>query len=610
MAPSVLILFDWKNHYDEAAATRIKNELEKNYQDRGFLIKRDQSPFDYNLSVGMQQATHVIMLFSSSFIMRFSDRSDWSEVVKRDPDAKRGIIIPIRIESCDFSQIIDTKHYLDLYPLPPSERMSEDMFKKLHKFFEDALERWQHFHHPPSPPAQESIKEQEKDPFTEIADYPVTGKRFFNAKEHNFFFTGQEHLLRRIEQGYNRVPVSSVPKIALSGVRGSGKTQIAIKYAHNFFANKRYQHVLWIDGGIGSTSTIEQLDAKIKPLLQELRQNELLDDSESQTDAETLKKWLANNHKWLLIFDEIDEVANIFQYLPAVGYGRVLVTTCAKSVRNAEKIPVDKMAEDDAISFLFKRARIEEFSSDDRQQAQKIVQAMEYLPLAIVQVGEYLEGPQRDMKRFVDSILRKENNTLLEILQHRYTDPVDPSYPITLVQSWGEHFELLQRAHPIAADLLSFCAFFRPEGTYEKILLDGYNMLGPSLAQMSKEMFAETSFDRLLIQLGKYSFIEKNKQMLSVHHLLHLILIDRMNQEQQQEWAKRAIEAMFEACFLLPDDLEDEEEKQRWMSQLEICEKLNNQWHLEKQDTLKHKVRKLIERKAKWTAASPSNKSP
>lgn len=601
-APSVLILYASQ---DAFLAEKIYNALTKKYVDNAFSIKRYWDPFAFQKltrqqgqSEALKEARHIIMLFSHAYIGEYARQLEWRETLQRDPDCSRGIIIPICIEQCDFSHILNVTTCLKLFDLQDGE-MTDEMSKRLYEVFKEAQVRWERYQNPapPVPPTPEVAKPP---PYFEKPHFP--DKWFFNAPLRNRFFTGREQLFTRIEQAYRRAQHAqrgSPYTIVLSGLRGIGKTQIALEYAHRYFNDELYQYVLWVGVGLGSH---EQLDDMIKPLIKELHQKGLI--KNNQQDARALKDWLQEHQKWLLVFDELDDVLHIPDYLPSRGDGHVLVTACTKIVSPVcERIDVDKMGHDDAILFLLGRTigkpykTLDKVPPEEREQAGAIVQAMHHFPLAIDQVGAFLDSKKRSLKSYVESYLGNHNVPLITLLKER--GGPDRYHPSTVVESWLQYFHQLKSTHPMAADLLVFCAFFNPSGTYEKIFTDGHNKLGPYLSGITDDFSSETSLDGLIENLRKYSFIERKNEILSVHPFLPMILADRMEQEKQLSLAEKAVLAVHQTCFRYEDGaLKSEDITQLWLSQMEACQRLIDQWQL--QNRLPEQVQQLMDLKIKW----------
>ena len=130
-------------------------------------------------------------------------------------------------------------------------------------------------------------------------------------RRRNPFFSGRELQLKQIEEGLldNNI-------VVLTGLGGTGKTQIAVEYAflnRNKYPDK-YQYVLWATADSEPSLAVSY----------ELISKELHLFEDQQVDQERInwavKKWLTTNENWLLVFDNADDVNSVNDveaYLPS-----------------------------------------------------------------------------------------------------------------------------------------------------------------------------------------------------------------------------------------------------------------------------------------------------
>ena len=596
-APSVLILYS-KDAYE--IAKTIKNLLVAKYKE--YAIMRYWSPYDPLVNEekrqeALAQARHFILLLSPSFITTYEQHQEWRDILTKDPDGERGIIIPIYIEPCDCSHILQAKSILNFIGASDNGTLNGQMKQDLYQFFDTIQKKWEEYNN------HTAFIENLTKTF-EFSTIPFPDAIYFNAPLRNAFFIGQTEHLTKIIDTFRRTRLAqpySPYKLVLSGPRGSGKTQIALEFAHRLFQNP-YKYILWVQGEFGSTDSKQVLDNKIRPLVQNMRVKGKIKENAPDADAEALREWLEKNLEWLIIFDDIDDISLIDDYIPPIGQGHVLVTTCTETFGQVDFHFIEKMSEENAISFLLARIRIGSYQAfgentlSDRKYAKEIVQALYLFPLAIDQVGEYIASSGISLERFVTNYLINKAFSLSDFLRAARRDRY---YPLSLVDSWQKHFLHLRSHYAMAADLLVFCAFFAPEGVYEKIITGGYSFLGPQLSMMADRL-SPFSLEGLLKQIRKYSLIERSwaEQMLVVHPFLPIILHDLLTQQEQQEWARRSIQAVAHTLHAYGSVEPGPEEKERWQEQFKACDRLIIQWSL--QSSLPDEVRIIQYYKDKW----------
>ena len=249
-------------------------------------------------------------------------------------------------------------------------------------------------------------------------------------------FTGRKSFLENIHSQLSQEENSQRSStVAIYGIGGVGKTQVALEYAYQ--CSKDYSSVLWINaqslqsvqrsfadiaqrlvGQLGITS--EEVSPDYLQIARSLDLVGLVDnngqlrvahsvlpradpDSHPETTnggAEQITvavhQWLSRegNDEWLLILDNLDslETVDISNVLPQDPHGKILITSRRpESARLGHGVPLMHMGKEEAL-MLFSRSLSRIFEEEDPEysEASKIVERVGYLPLAIDQAGAYL----------------------------------------------------------------------------------------------------------------------------------------------------------------------------------------------------------------------------
>src|SRR5262249_19932901 len=169
-----------------------------------------------------------------------------------------------------------------------------------------------------------------------------------------------------------------------------GKTQTALEYASRW--RDAYSAVLWADATSRESLTAdfvafaEALELPVSP------------DDEPPVVVAAVMRWLEQNAGWLLVLDNVDDLATAEAFLPPGRGGVVLTMQAQASGTVAESIELDAMPVEDAILLLLRRAkavppdgRVGEAPAAERDAAAEIVAAFDGLPLALDQAGAYVE---------------------------------------------------------------------------------------------------------------------------------------------------------------------------------------------------------------------------
>ncbi|HEY7415619.1 MAG TPA: tetratricopeptide repeat protein, partial [Ktedonobacteraceae bacterium] len=345
--------------------------------------------------------------------------------------------------------------------------------------------------------------------------------------------------------------------LAINGLGGIGKTQIAVEYAYRY--RNHYQAVLWV-----TASTRDMLGADFVMLAALLK---LPEQQEQKQDivVGAVKLWLTTHESWLLILDNVDDPEMIIDFLPVRVVGNVLLTTRLQALGRTVThcIEVEKMGLDEGVMFLLRRTRelvsdapLDQAMEESQAQAAEIVAALDGLPLALDQAGAYIEETRCGLPQYLAlySTRRKE------LLLRRGRLPVD--HPDSVAATWSLSFQRVEQESQAAVDLLHLLAFLDPEAIPEEIVTLGVAELGPALGIAASDPL---KFDEILELLLRYSLIRRTPEakFLSIHRLVQAVLRDGMDQTTQRLWAERAIRAVNRA-FPSVIDLQGGYEPQSW----------------------------------------------
>ncbi len=385
----------------------------------------------------------------------------------------------------------------------------------------------------------------------------------------NPLFTGREKLLELLQKKLTAKRAAALTQAqAISGLGGIGKTQVAVEYAYRY--QHEYQAVLWITAA--TRETIITDFGKVAALLH------LSERYGAKTDivVAAVKEWLISHTNWLLILDNVDELEIIHEFLPTDIRGHVLITTRIQATgRVATAIPVDKMSIAEGISLLLKRAKLlsddKPVSKFDRAVARAIVQELDGLPLALDQAGAYVEETGCSLSDYL-ALYRQRR---MALLSRRGQSSLD--YPHTVASTWSLSFQKVEQADPAAADLLRLCAFLDPDAIPETIVTEGARELGSILGPVASDPLL---LNEAIQVLRRYSLVKRDpdEKILNLHRLVQVVLKDGLSEGMQRQWAERTVRAV-NAVFP-QESSQFPQLAQRYLSQVEICTGLIEQYHL------------------------------
>ena len=390
----------------------------------------------------------------------------------------------------------------------------------------------------------------------------------------NPHFTGRDELLDQLRQQFTpagQYAPAQIGRVALTqpqaikGLGGIGKTQIAVEYAYRSRDQGHYTHTLWINA-----ATEETMITSFTEIAALLPSFSAKDETDQQKLVEAIKRWLERcKQRWLLIFDNADDLHLVHKYLPHQGNGSILLTTRANAVGSlAESIEVERMGLMEGTEFLLRRAQRLEYASDEeRNEATNIVITLDFFPLALDQAGAYIEETQCS---FVD-YLQMYQTRRKELLARR--GPQTTNYPDSVATTWSLSFQKVEQANLAAAELLRLCAFLAPDRIPEELIRDGADQWSSSLQQAAADLF---TFNQMIAELLKFSLVERlvETKTLSVHRLVQAVQVDMMEREAQRQWAERVVRAVNEVFPGNPNDMATWTQCLRYLDQAQACNTL------------------------------------
>jgi hypothetical protein len=295
---------------------------------------------------------------------------------------------------------------------------------------------------------------------------PITLSIWNIPHRRNPFFTGRDDLLIQLHNQLATMNMAVLPRsIAISGLGGIGKTQIAVEYAYRY--RDDYQVVLWAKATAREALITDFL--AIASLL-ELPEQSVTD---QQVIVTAVQEWLADHVKWLLILDSADDVDLAIDFLPTEGNGHILLTTSAQATGPiTNRIEVERMSKKEGSLFLLRRAKvlaldtpIDGASKIARTKAEAIVAAVGGLPLALDQAGAYIEETNCSLATYLDHYQQRQAN----LLRRRGKSTSD--HPESVAATWSLSFERLESNDVISADLFRLFALDAPYAITEEIII-------------------------------------------------------------------------------------------------------------------------------------------
>ncbi|KAL6232292.1 hypothetical protein BDW75DRAFT_232903 [Aspergillus navahoensis] len=351
----------------------------------------------------------------------------------------------------------------------------------------------------------------------------------------NPHFVGRQEEIQKIE---DLISMPNGPKkLAISGLGGVGKTQIALELAYRMRDRKPEYSIFWIP--CTSYEAVEQACMTIAQMVG-------IQDVEPAEVKERLKTYLSQtDDKWILIFDNADDMGMwmkgsptappLKNIIPRSENGHVLFTSRnRKLVVNLASPNILSIPDMDqrTAKEIFKKLLIQKDLLQDEHAVNTLLEQLTFLPLAISQAAAYINQNGISLARYM-SLLGEQEGSIIELLGEEFED--DARYTEvqnTVATTWLVSFLQIQQVDEIASDYLSFMACISPRDIPESIL--------PSTTSAKRRVEA-------LGLLKAYSFVtaQVDDSILSLHRLVHLATRNWLRtRETFESWVEKATDRL------------------------------------------------------------------
>jgi len=347
--------------------------------------------------------------------------------------------------------------------------------------------------------------------------------------DRNPYFTGREELLATIRHKIQDSQLKGYKhRIALYGLGGVGKTQMTLEYCFRY--KRDYDYIFWMSAADETRllSSFAQVATLTECVQSTSEQN-------PQEIARIVLRWLHSRTKWLMVFDNLDDISVINGYLPPVdGSGHVLITTRNKHCDGipAEGIEVIPLNSTESVSFLLMRSGLQD---DPRQQvkeeATKIVHELGHLPLAVEQAAAYIRTSQ-NIFEYLPTYHQSRKDLLSEKprTNHPYTESIGTTWTMSL-----------HRLSPNAIKLIQILAFLNPDEILIEFLKAGKTGLLPEFQHLFNTDFVLRQSLRDLEGCSLLRVWDEG-QKITIHRLVQYVIRDDLEPEAESRMTLQIIQ--------------------------------------------------------------------
>ncbi|KAK4220954.1 kinesin light chain 3, partial [Podospora fimiseda] len=357
-----------------------------------------------------------------------------------------------------------------------------------------------------------------------------TGPWFYVPYPENKSFIGRESILQKLQQ-QSMEPAS---KIALNGLGGIGKTQIALAHVYWLHKTSPDVSIFWVHA-----HNAEKFRQSFVSIAQECQMPGSFD---PKADILLLlKRWLERKEsgRWLMVIDNADDTHLFFgmpkesvsrdelkdegglgKYIPDCAHGSIIITTrnketASRFVKGKRPIEVGKMDQGESKQLLQEKLEADDLDPEDLS---TLSSRLEHLPLALVQAAAFIHEKTISVSRYLQ-LLNESDQNFVDLLSNEFeTVGRDSEAPRAVAETWILSFEQIRRQNIFASQLLSLMSLFNRQGIPHEFLSDYAKQ------KQGLEFRVEMQLVEALGVLKAFSFIAEDKSgSFDMHRLVQLV---------------------------------------------------------------------------------------
>ena len=343
-----------------------------------------------------------------------------------------------------------------------------------------------------------------------------------NLRMQNSYFTGREKELRDIHSALENTALIARAQV-ITGMSGSGKTQLALEYAYRF--KSEYDCLWWVPA---------ETETQVRNAYQEFAERMQLPLPAPQDGNSVIRavlQWMDRHSRWLFIYDHLETLAPECPWWPRDPKGDILITTQNRHILIGGLHAIRDFSPDDAMAFLRRRTG----GKFDPPLAAMLSQRLGYFPLALEQAAVYINHGSSNAAYL--SLLTTYGLERLEETEGVY------DYPQSFAATWS--ISCRKITNEAARQLLYLCAYIAPENIEAALFEENAELLPTPL---SESMRTVVQRNRVWSELTKYSLLreEDGWNSFSMHRLLQEVIRNQLKAEPQ--WVHCCL-AIFENIY-------------------------------------------------------------
>jgi Tetratricopeptide repeat/Restriction endonuclease len=272
------------------------------------------------------------------------------------------------------------------------------------------------------------------------------------------------HLDELRQQLTTRKSAAVLAATTVQGMGGVGKTQLALKYSHDFRAD--YAGVWWF-----SAENLGVLETECMAFCE----TNGIAVPQAGAAPKAMQDWLATALGWLLVYDNADDAKALKKFLPHAGAHHVLITSRLPAWAGMRSLRLDVWTGAQALVFLQSR-----LPHENEGALLALAGALDGLPLALEQACAYLGNNRISVTAYIDRVTQLGHD--IALLGREDSDDCAKSVLATLSLAFD-------RLSAPAQALLQLCGYLAPEPVPEYVFTEKPDNLPEILQAAGKDTF-------------------------------------------------------------------------------------------------------------------------
>ncbi|MCB1073700.1 MAG: tetratricopeptide repeat protein, partial [Chlamydiia bacterium] len=311
-------------------------------------------------------------------------------------------------------------------------------------------------------------------------------------------------------------------RVAITGIGGVGKTELALKYAEE---NKSYYR--WSYFIAGNTMTEGLLDLADKLYVPKMEKIE--------ERLELLKNQLSKQEKeFLLVFDGVDNpegFEEIQKYLPEKGKCLLLTSRLKKEWNRLkfERLDLEVFTLEEAVTYLVKATGKEE----EKEQAAILAKELGSLALALTCAASYI--------RMTGSSIEKYNNLFKDYSYELFEEEnlTLKNEEKTVLTTWKIPVDTIEKKYPHVKNVMNFISLLAP---------------APIPPKLIEEWFKKNCSDNelelqdTLGDLVNYSMLNREKENYLAHLVVQKVTEYKLDENEKSQIKLQALQIGANLC--------------------------------------------------------------